>query len=94
MRDRSVFFKLLICIFLLSSANCTVYKSEGKKNFESASNDYGSRGSSSSFEDCQVVTPEMAHQLLEQHLTTASTADEVVYSEEDENYYQCTSQSE
>jgi hypothetical protein len=79
--------KIFLLLSLLCSTHCTVYKSEGKKSFESASNDYGSRSSSSSLENCQAMTPQSLQQLLDN--PTRPSHVEILFSEEDQQYYEC-----
>ncbi len=78
---------------MLLMSGCTVYKSEGKKGFESATNEYGDRlTASEKMDQCSPLDPQTAQELIEQ-IESGSPLPEktkLVYTEDDQTYWLCS----
>ncbi|MFN7903980.1 MAG: hypothetical protein ACK5P5_02250 [Pseudobdellovibrionaceae bacterium] len=90
-RIKTVFFLGIACFL---SSNCTVYKSEGKKSFESATTEYGSRATKDTSEElknCELVSSDIAESLLEQYENDGHISN-IIFSQKNQNYYSCSEQ--
>ena len=86
-----VFFSLFIAL----TPGCTVYKSEGKKSFESATNEYGDRVTASEKAQCEKLDQETVQDILTQIESGASPLPEnteMIYADEDQSYSLCVHQ--
>lgn len=84
----------LFSVSLVLMSGCTVYKSEGKKSFESATNEYGDRATASEKLQCETLDLQTAQDLMNQVENGSPLPEktEIVYSEEDQSYSLCVRQ--